>query len=182
VKGFLYVPPLCLDCGLTDLFKTLLIAGTVALTTISAAKADLIVNGGFESKGFNGWSTSFSGGTNPVVIQYQASGYPTGAFGEAVPAPVNGGTYGAYFSSDTGTDTITEIINVTPGKYVLSFDVYAPSNGRANPFDALFDGSVFPGPSDNGTAKTLPAGWSYISVNFTVATAGRPPLVLSSPG
>ena len=88
--------------------KTLLLGSAGALAMVSTANAsNLIVNGGFESGDFSGFSTGFSGGTDPVIIAYgQASGYPTGAFGEAVPAPPGGGMYGAYFSSDTGFDQI----------------------------------------------------------------------------
>jgi hypothetical protein len=152
------------------MIKATLIAGMIALSMASTAKAD-IVNGGFASGSFSGWNQSFSGGTDPVVIQYgQASGYPTGAFGEGVPAPAGGGTYGAYFSSDTGTDTISQTLSVTPGIYSLSFDIYAPANGRANPADANFEAFVLDGASGatqlTGSAKSLGDGWTQLSFNF----------------
>ena len=98
-------------------------------------------------KGLKG-PNDYSDETAPVVIKYgQASGYPTGAFGEAVQAPVGGGLYGAYFSSDTGFDSIAQSLSVTPGIYRLSFDIYAPANGRASTFDADFSAVTLDGAS-----------------------------------
>jgi hypothetical protein len=155
--------------------KAMLVAGTLMLS-MAGAKAD-IVNGGFETGDFSGWSVVNTDGTAPVVIKYgQASGYPTGAFGEAVQAPVGGGLYGAYFSSDTGFDSISQNLSVTPGIYRLSFDIYAPANGRANTFDADFSTITLDGASGfthvSGTAKSLGAGWTELSFSF--ASDGGP--------
>jgi hypothetical protein len=149
-------------------FRELLLAAAVTMTAVSGAKANYLVNGGFETGNFSGWSTQSFGGTNPVVIQYgQAGQYPIGAFGEAVPAPVGGGTYGAYFSTDTGADIIFQKLTLPAGQYQFSFDIYAPSNGLANPFDASYVAGVSHGSELFGTAKDLAAGWNDLSVDFT---------------
>jgi PEP-CTERM motif len=149
--------------------KCLILAAAVTVAAASVAKADF-VNGGFESGDFTGWSVTSGGGTAPVVIQYNQSGqYPAGAFGEAVPPPTGGGTYGAYFSSDFGTDRISQNLVLTPGQYLFSFDIYAPANGRANPFDANFDGFTIDGNNVtqvSGTAKALVSGWTQLSFEF----------------
>ena len=59
---------------------------------------------------------------------------------------------------------------MTPGKYTFSFDIYAPNNGKANHFDASFDGFSVDGASGltqvSGTAQTLGTGWTQLSFNF----------------
>jgi len=152
-------------------FKKLLLAGAVVLTSISAAKADF-VNGGFENGNFSGWTTSFSGGTDPVVIKYaQASDYPNGAFGELVNAPIGGGIYGAYFSSDTGIDSLSQNLSLAAGRYVFSFDIYAPLNGRNNFFDAIFSVTGSAGVSST-SAKSLGGNWNHYSVVFDTLGGG----------
>ena len=77
--------------------------------SMAANAANLVVNGSFEN-GLTGWTIggSWTDGYAPVAIYYNsATGYPTGAFGEAIPynnAPTNSpdavGERAAYFVSD----------------------------------------------------------------------------------
>ena len=117
-----------------------------------AMAANLVVNGSFED-GINGWTI---GGTEtqgyaPVAIYYNSNaGYPTGAFGEAVPqnnAPTNSpdavGERAAYFVSDFATNqSLSQLVTLSAGTYQIGFSSYAPANGYANFYDATFQGIV----------------------------------------
>ena len=154
--------------------KSIAVAAAFCFATLSAAHADIVTNGGFETGDFSGWTVNTFGNDSdhgPVVIQYgQSSSYPTGAYGEIIPAPAGGGNYGAYFSTDYAIHAISQNLALTIGtQYVLSFDVYAPANGLANPFDAQFaayadnvDPLVF-----ISSIKGLAPGWNHFSAVFT---------------
>lgn len=122
----------------------------VAASGAAVASPNLVANGSFES-GFSGWSVTYSDTASPpVVIQTgQASGFPTGAYGEAIApdtlaagSPDGGGDHVAYFSSDWDSETLTQTVFLGPGQYRIGFDLYVPANGDANPYDALFSGSI----------------------------------------
>ena len=91
---------------------------SAALIGAGTANAAIVNNGDFETSNFNGWtivngSTTPSTNTAPVVIEYgQASGYPTGAFGEAVPAPTSPNTWGAYFSADGTGQSMSQLVGL----------------------------------------------------------------------
>lgn len=149
-------------------------AALIFSTGVTKAES-LITNGDFESGNFNGWTVN--AGTDPshppIVIGYNNTfGFPNGAYGESVPTPVNGLSSGAYFSADTAPQSISQKITLTAATpYTLSFDVYAPQNGRNNPFDASLFASL------NGfaiskvfSADSLTNGWVYYSTTF-IATA-----------
>jgi hypothetical protein len=133
--------------------KTLLLATVFAASLTGAASAaNLVTNGSFES-GLTGWTIggTTGGGFPPVAIFYgSASGYPTGAFGEAVPqndAPTNSpdevGARAAYFVDDLATNqSLSQLVALTPGIYQIGFSAYAPANGFANFYDATFKGLV----------------------------------------
>ncbi len=133
--------------------RTILLASALAcVASLPAAAANLVTNGSFES-GLTGWTI---GGTDPqgfppVAITYgSATAYPTGAFGEAVPAndaasnsPDAPGTRAAYFVSDLANNqSLTQTIFLDPGVYQIGFSAYAPANGFANAGDASFSGTV----------------------------------------
>jgi hypothetical protein len=132
-----------------------------------ASKANVLLNGGFESGNFNNWTVNTGGeATYPqVVIAYNQPGaYPTGAFGEPIPTAPNGGSYGAYFVSDNTDESISQAISLTQGQsYQVSFEVYSPNNGRRNAFDATLQSSVDGVLSPLFTAKTLASGWTIYS-------------------
>jgi hypothetical protein len=139
-----------------------------------ASQANVLLNGGFESGNFANWTVSTGGdATYPqVVIAYnQPGGYPTGAFGEPIPPAPGGGTYGAYFVSDTATQSISQLINLAGGQnYEVSFELYSPDNGRNNPFDATLQSSVAGELSPLFTAKTLASGWTLYSAIFSTSS------------
>lgn len=138
-----------------------------------ASQANVLLNGGFESGDFTDWTVNASTPYPQVVIAYNQSGnYPTGAFGEKIPAAPNGGTYGAYFVSDTATQSISQSISLTQGQnYQVSFELYSPNNGRNNAFDATLQSNVDGVLSPLFTAKTLASGWTLYSAIFA-ASAG----------
>jgi hypothetical protein len=140
-----------------------------------ASQANVLLNSGFETSDFTNWTVNTGAdATYPqVVIAYNQSGnYPTGAFGEKIPAAPGGGNYGAYFVSDTATQSISQSISLTQGQsYQVSFQVYSPNNGRNNPFDATLQSSVDGVLSPLFTAKTLASGWTLYSAIFA-ASAG----------
>jgi len=161
--------------------KLLLASALAALVAAPAfATANLLTNGSFED-GLTGWVQTDSGDVgaqghaDPVVIEYgQASNYPTGAYGEAVPADNNAfnpgfdavGTHGLYFSSDVGTQTLSQAVSLVAGRsYTFGFDFYLPANGYANANGATFSASIggfpfasFNAGSEAATTWTLASG------------------------
>jgi hypothetical protein len=116
-----------------------------------AGPINLVKNGSFE-EGLTDWTI---GGTNtgypPVAIWYGAAQpYPTGAFGEAIPAndaPTNSpdevGERAAYFVDDfAGDQSLSQLITLEAGTYQVGFSAYAPANGYANFYDANFSAVV----------------------------------------
>lgn len=129
-----------------------MLAGSVLSIAMSAANAlPIVTNGSFED-GLNGWTI---GGTHtgfpPVAINYNsATGYPTGAFGEAVPyndaatnSPDAVGEHAAYFVDDNANAlSLSQTVFLDVGTYQIGFSSYAPANGYANFWDASFSGVV----------------------------------------
>ena len=147
------------------------------LVQTGASKASIITNGGFETGNFSGWTVATGGELvyPQVVIKYgQGSPYPTGAFGEVIPAAPSGGLYGAYFVSDNTKESISQLVTLTASQsYEVSFDLYTPANGLRNPFDATLQSSVDSVISPLFHAKTLGLGWKEYSAIFT-ADANSP--------
>ncbi len=163
--------------------KALFATGTAIAIAMSgpALSAELINNGSFETGDLSGWIyTNVGGGTAPVVIAYnQAGGYPTGAFGEAIPTDVGGGKDALYFSSDTASpDSIAQSVSIVAGTtYTLSFDYYVPQNGYNNPFDAtlsfLIDGNLAGSALQAGSPSgTPPTTWEHFATTYTALTTG----------
>lgn len=172
--------------------KLAILAGAFALATAAtpaAAATNLLSNGSFES-GFTGWTVTLAGtptGTAPVVIDYnQASGYPTGAFGEAIgpntvtsASPDAVGNKLAYFSSDTANPhSISQLVNLVAGTiYNIGFDYYAPANGIGNPNDATLGfflngnqvGSLLQAGSPSGTPAQT---WINFGTSFVASSTG----------
>jgi len=142
---------------------------SAVILSSSAASAAIISNGSFET-GFTGWTVS--SGTDPqyapVVIAYgQSSPYPTGAFGEIIPAAPGGGQYGVYFVSDFANQSISQSIALAAGTtYAVSFNIYSPINGTQNPFDALLQSATDGSLSPVFHSKALGAGWTHYSAGF----------------
>jgi len=153
-----------------------LVVAAISMCCATAGNAAIVTNGDFEKGDLSGWTVS--AGTDPshppIVIGYNnTNGFPNGAYGESVPAPVGGLTSGAYFSSDFAAQSISQSLALTANTdYSLGFDVYAPQNGRNNPFDASLFASL------NGTAistvlsaDSLTKGWVHYTSTFTANTA-----------
>jgi hypothetical protein len=152
------------------------IVAAILFSGATAANAAIVTNGDFERGNLSGWTVN--AGTDPshppIVIGYNnTNGFPNGAYGESVPAPVDGLTSGAYFSADAAAQSISQSLALTANTgYTLGFDIYAPQNGRNNPFDASLFASL------NGTAistvfsaYSLNRGWLHYSTAFTATAA-----------
>jgi len=146
----------------------------LALQT-GASKAAIVNNGGFETGDFTGWTVTSTADHPQVVIPYNSTAtYPNGAYGEPIPAAPGGGNYGVYFVSDTGTDTISQQVSLVAGQsYLISFDLYGPTNGRANAFDATLQSAVDNFTSPLFSAKALASGWT-VYTGYFVADANSP--------
>jgi PEP-CTERM motif len=164
-----------------------LAAAALGLFAPPAEAANLVVNGSFES-GLLGWAI---GGTDlqgfpPVAITYNsATGYPSGAFGEAVPpnnAPTNSpdpvGSQAAYFVTDlANAQSLSQSVFLTPGTYQIGFSAYLPANGFANAGDATFSGEVAGVTLANFAASTgTPQTWQTFMGSTTITTAGNYPV------
>jgi len=130
----------------------------LSLAGSAQAAVNLVTNGSFEqgANGLSGWTVVTTG--NPSAQGYSATvvmvtdgvgrPYPTGAFGDGVVADnaagpfADAGTHAVYFSSDIGTQSLTQNINMTAGWYEVGFDAYVPMNGYNNPNDATFTASI----------------------------------------
>ena len=176
----------------------LALAGMTLALSDPAVAQNLVRNGSFEN-GLAGFTVAGTArdGNGPVAIGYnQASAYPTGAQGEAVPtdnavskSPDAAGGFGVYFVSDEAMDlSVSQSLYLTPGSYDIGFDSYDTYNGSIQPHDAQFVGtiagvqlasflasSVTPGvwTSHSGIASISAAG-NYL-VSFVFNTPFAPP-------
>jgi hypothetical protein len=147
------------------------------------AAANLVADGSFED-GFVGWMMGGTTGDGypPADITYSsATGYPTGAFGEAVPAnnaatgsPDPVGNHAGYFVSDFATNqSLSQMVFLAPGTYQIGFSAYLPHNGYANAGDASFMGEVAGVTLANFSASSGVAGvWQTYDGMTTITTAG----------
>ena len=147
---------------MTSRYRLALAAACVVLLglmTPSALRADnLVVNGGFETGDFNGWT----------VVSYGAGG----AFGVGTanaPDLPNSGTYYAFFGSDdpSNPSILSQTMTTSLGQgYILNFwvanDTAAP--GQSD-FQALWDGGLL---TDISGASVL----GYTDYTFDVSGTG----------
>lgn len=170
------------------------IIAAMLLAGPAAAATNLIDNGSFEagSAGYldlPDWTRSNTPDQVPssdkpgTVIAYGAAvGWPTGAYGEAIPAPraTSGspdaaGAQGYYFVSDfSNNETISQLTFLTPGNYRLGFDYYLPGNGWANANNASFSGTIIGVPVvTTAITRALPArAWQTASGVAAITRSG----------
>jgi hypothetical protein len=106
------------------------------------AGANLIENGTFATGDFTDWSLTTVGSTNAPAQVVALSGgvFPADTLTTGSPELSSG--FGAYFETDTGTQTLSQNISLGVGIYSIGFDLEVPSNGYANPNDASFSASI----------------------------------------
>jgi hypothetical protein len=123
---------------------------------VRALAQNLLVNGGFETGDFTGWT-----------ITSADSGYVVGGVGNPnVPDGVFDGNFSAILGSSAISD-LSESVTTNPGAtYQLSFEL-SNGSGLNNSFQALIDGGVLL------TLTNAPAfGWTNYSFDFTATLAG----------
>jgi len=112
------------------------------------ATANLIVNGGFETGDFTGWTVT---GT----MQY---------FG-VLPMAARSGVYGAWFGDIEGITSISQTVATVPGvTYELSFWVANPI-GNVNYAELWWDGNLI-----DSVQNSEPFGWDQVSFLVTATT------------
>lgn len=166
----------------------LLAIGLVASGSAMAGP-NLVLNGTFGTGSFADWTTSSAGPITSAAVVIAtdnvARPYPYGAYGQAIPedplltgSPDAAAGYAAYFSTDTGTQTLSQTVSLVAGTYAIGFDVYVPQNGFNNPHDATFTGSIA-GTSLFSSASVAGIGtadgintWVTVASTAQVAAAG----------
>ena len=159
-----------------------------------AATPNLVVNGGFESGNFSGWTLSGNSSGNQIYIA------PT-----AFPGEVHTGSYSAGFGSMNRTDGIlTQNIATTAGQhYTLSFWIESDNNGSTpiNHFAAEWNGQTLMAVTDapnsgyqlytfdvvgiNGNSVlefdgyNHPDAWRLDDVTLTAVGAAPPPAAIA---
>jgi hypothetical protein len=123
------------------------------------AKANLIVNGGFETGDFSGWTVSAdSTGVGPAFYVF-------------VP---NSGTYFAFLGNIGGLGTLSQTVSDTAGQ-VYTLSMYLSSDGATpNEFKIQWNGTTLYDQTD--LPNTSP---SYNLLTFTVQGTGTDTLTLS---
>jgi len=109
----------------TFAFLTLL---TLSLGFPSSAKADqLIINGGFETGTFAGWTVVNRAGSFPGSSFYVSSSTTLPQSGLTTVGPASGNFYAVSDQSGSGTHSLLQTFVVAPGSgaVTLSFDLFA---------------------------------------------------------
>ena len=155
------------------LYISALVVALLSCDGFTEASAAVVANGDFEARNFAGWTVI--AGTDPahppIVIGYSDQGSST--YGERIPVPVNGLTSGAYFSSDAAAQSLSQSVSLKGNAaYTLGFEIYAPQNGRSNPFGGLLFASLNGAPiSGKFSSYNLTTGWLNYSTTFITQEA-----------
>ena len=166
-----------------------ILGGLLGAPAPARAGPNLLKNSTFGTNSFQYWTYTPLGTLTSaaVVIQTNNVGnnYPTGAYGEAIPidplttgSPTKASGYAAYFSTDTGSETLSQSIALAPGSYAIGFDVFVPQNGFGNPKDATLSAQIAGTTvlAATSVAAIATSGgvatWLTISSQAQIATAG----------
>jgi hypothetical protein len=137
-----------------------LVVGALLLCGTTQARADLIVNGGFETGDFTGWSLT----GNPGFISIVGSSL------------AHSGNFAASFGAVGSPTFLTQSQNIatTPGhSYTLDFWLQN-DGGPANSFTASFDGNTVVSRNDSA-----PFGYTEFTVSNLVASSSSTPVGFS---
>jgi hypothetical protein len=137
--------------------KSWILGATMILAMSAApAKANLVVNGGFETGNFTGWTAN-------------AVSYPM----YIVTGPVSEGQFAAQIAGyNSGPDTLSQSIGTAPGQsYTLSFDLWQDS-GQPNGISVQWNGLTLYSATNSGTN-------SYVSFAFNVVGHGGDTLLFT---
>jgi hypothetical protein len=143
---------------MSKLVRISLVVAVFAFGTIGLAHANnLVVNGGFETGDFTGWTVT---GDMSNIGVCSVSTCP-GNF-----APEEG-TYAAYFGPVGDTTTISQQIATNPGQqYQLSFFLADPQGGTPNYFSVTFGTNTF-----SFTNFGVAFGWQQFILDTTATSS-----------
>jgi hypothetical protein len=138
------------------------------------AQSNLVVNGGFETGDFTGWTTA--SGCSAIVASY---GEPLSCFGGFInQVPAHSGTWATIFPQ-TAPGTISQTIATSPvATYELSFWLIAVDNGTGsspNAFSVSWGGAILFSATNIATA-------GYTKLTFAGLTPTGQHTVLSFTG
>lgn len=174
-------------------FRTFVLASSL-LAGVGAVPAhavtNLIKNGSFELAGttgtgaFTNWTKTNVPSNSPasVIVYNSTAGYPTSAFGEAVPpanvataSPDAVGNYANYFVGDFSTnETISQLTYLKEGNYRVGFSYYLTANGLANAGNASFQATIIGVQVASTAISSASPGqaWMYASGVGQITKAG----------
>jgi hypothetical protein len=146
------------------------------------ANSNLVQNGTFGTGDFTDWTMSSTGTTNAAeqVVALTGGVFPADLLTGGSPELSSG--FGAYFETDTGTQTLSQTLTLGVGTYSIGFDLEVPDNGYANAGDATFSASIAGTPllaSSSVAAIGAADGtdtWVTVDSVADIATAGNYPV------
>ena len=132
------------------LARRLAVVGLALMVGVSTARAELVVNGGFETGDFSGWTTQSA---------------PSGSFFNVISgAGANGSNNFAQFGALGSGDYISQMLSTTIGEeYIVSFYIRNTSSYINERFNASWEGSDFFYEDPVG----IRFGWTKITANLT---------------
>jgi hypothetical protein len=139
--------------NIADFSGNTMFASYTTTFTIAPSGTNLLVNGGFETGDFTGWTqwgdTSFSGVSSTV--------------------PVNSGSFAAFFGPTTSLGGIRQTVAATPGQsYTLTLWLDHPFGDTGTEFQVQVDGNILYDVVDPGVIDPYtPFAWSYTATSFT---------------
>jgi hypothetical protein len=174
------------------------IAFCISIATSSVFAANLIVDGSFENAAVNtgagyssgaitgspSWTVSSGGAQSGVLIEVPSvsSSYPAPKDPLTVGSPDLGGNQIAYFTTDTGTVTVSQTLTLLAGThYHVGYDLIQLFAGQANPASATMTvvingvtlGSTNTSQLPAGSSSTDASAWKNFSFAFTPTTTSN---------